>query len=86
MPISVRPSSTPTYPIAGAASCISRRTPTPGERTAVNSDPNLMIPMLTASAVAWLMLRAGLAKKALEPKRKPRTCPSCGRVDDCACV
>jgi hypothetical protein len=42
--------------------------------------------MALASAAAWLMMRAGLAKNVLELKRKQRTCPSCGRRDRCNCA
>ena len=34
--------------------------------------------MALASGAAWLMMQAGLAKNALEPKRKRTLCPSCG--------
>jgi hypothetical protein len=47
------------------------------------------IAFLAASTTAgFLMLRAGLAKSALELKRRRRTCPSCGRQIErrtCAC-
>ncbi|HZQ04541.1 MAG TPA: hypothetical protein VFA88_11040 [Gaiellaceae bacterium] len=37
--------------------------------------------------VGWLMLQAGLAKKALELRHPPRACPSCGRPSTaCRCV
>ena len=39
----------------------------------------------TAGDLAWLMTRAGLAKNALENRRKQRSCPSCGRIS-CNCV
>ena len=35
--------------------------------------------IVASSAAGFLMLRAGLAKSALELKRRERTCPSCGR-------
>jgi hypothetical protein len=41
-----------------------------------------------STAAGFLMLRAGLAKSALELKRRRRTCPSCGRHIErrtCAC-
>jgi hypothetical protein len=41
--------------------------------------------MALTLAAAWLMMRAGLAKHALELKRKRVTCPSCGRHDRCRC-
>jgi formate dehydrogenase maturation protein FdhE len=51
----------------------------------MTTDPHLMISMTVAAAVAWLMMRAGLAKNALEERRDRRTCPSCGRYDGCSC-
>jgi hypothetical protein len=38
-----------------------------------------------ASAAAWLMMKAGLAKNLLEPRRRRSICPSCGHVD-CICA
>ena len=35
-------------------------------------------------AVAWLMTHAGLAKNALELKRRRVVCPSCGK-NRCTC-
>ena len=35
--------------------------------------------VLSAAGVAYLMVKAGLVKNALEPKRRRRICPSCGR-------
>ena len=49
-------------------------------------DPHVELLMALASAAAWLMMRAGLAKNVLELKRKQRTCPSCGRRDHCSCA
>jgi hypothetical protein len=41
---------------------------------------------LVAGGVAYLMTLAGVAKRALEPKRTPRICPSCGRATShCSC-
>ena len=37
-------------------------------------------------AVAWLMVRAGLAKNALEFRRKRYVCPSCGKDQGCTCL
>ena len=45
----------------------------------------MTISMAVVAAIAWLMTRAGLAKNALEDKRKHRSCPSCGRIT-CKCV
>jgi hypothetical protein len=55
-------------------------------RLAVTMDPHVELLMALASAAAWLMMRAGLAKNALELKRKRPTCPSCGRHDGCSCL
>lgn len=42
--------------------------------------------LLVAGGAALLMMYAGVGKRALEPKRMRRTCPSCGRfVRDCRC-
>jgi hypothetical protein len=38
-----------------------------------------------ASGVAWLMMKAGIAKNALEFRRKRKACRSCGRYDRCTC-
>jgi len=48
-------------------------------------EPNAALMMALASAAAWLMTQAGLAKNVLELRRKRRTCPSCGRHDRCSC-
>ncbi|HKU56952.1 MAG TPA: hypothetical protein VJP41_08015 [Gaiellaceae bacterium] len=41
---------------------------------------------LVVGGVAYLMMLAGMAKSALEPKRRRRICPSCGRpADNCRC-
>jgi hypothetical protein len=41
--------------------------------------------MALVAVAAWLMTRAGLAKNALELKRRRVVCPSCGRQPcDCA--
>jgi formate dehydrogenase maturation protein FdhE len=49
-------------------------------------DPHVEVFMALASLAAWLMMRAGLSKNALELKRKRAVCPSCGRHDGCSCV
>jgi len=36
--------------------------------------------VLSAAGVGYLMVKAGLGKGALEPRRRTRVCPSCGRV------
>jgi hypothetical protein len=88
MPIYPLPSSTPTYPIDAAASCTSKRTRTRAEQNGRNllsmaHHPALMI--LMTLAVAWLMTQAGLAKNALELKRRRFVCPSCGKDRGCTC-
>jgi hypothetical protein len=55
-------------------------------RNKLQLDPHVELLMALASGAAWLMMRAGLAKNALELKRKRVTCPSCGRHDGCSCV
>jgi hypothetical protein len=35
--------------------------------------------MVATTFAAWLMMQAGLSKKALEFRRTRRACPSCGR-------
>ena len=49
-------------------------------------DPHLELFMTLAAAAAWLMIRAGLAKNALELKRRRVACPSCGKIDGCTCA
>jgi hypothetical protein len=48
-------------------------------------DPHAALPMVLVSAAAWLMTQAGLGKNLLELRRKRQACPSCGRLDGCAC-
>jgi formate dehydrogenase maturation protein FdhE len=50
----------------------------------MSMDPHVELLMGIASGVAWLMMKAGLAKNALELKRRRRACPACGR-HDCTC-
>lgn len=57
-----------------------------GERKTLHLDPHLELFMALASGAAWLMMKAGLAKNALEFKRRRVTCPSCGRHDGCNCL
>jgi hypothetical protein len=56
-----------------------------GERKHVTLDPHVELIMALASGAAWLMMKAGLAKNALELKRRRVICPSCGRQDGCTC-
>ena len=51
-------------------------------------DPHTAAFIAASTVAGFLMLRAGLAKSALELKRRHRTCPSCGRRIEgrtCAC-
>jgi len=56
----------------------------PNEPKPMTPDLHMMISMAVVAAIAWLMTRAGLAKNALEDRRKQRSCPSCGRIS-CNC-
>ena len=51
----------------------------------MSMDPHVELLMALASSAAWLMMKAGLAKNALELRRRRRVCPSCGRHDSCSC-
>jgi NADH pyrophosphatase NudC (nudix superfamily) len=42
-------------------------------------DPHVAIAAVATLGAGWLMMQAGLAKSALELRRKKRVCPSCGR-------
>jgi hypothetical protein len=48
-------------------------------------DPHPAMLISVVGAAAWLMMQAGLAKNALELRRKRYVCPSCGRHDGCSC-
>jgi hypothetical protein len=48
-------------------------------------DPHLELILAIASAAGFLMVRAGLAKNALEFRRRRTPCPSCGKVEGCTC-
>jgi hypothetical protein len=48
-------------------------------------NPHIELLMALASGAAWLMMKAGLAKNALELKRRRPPCPSCGRQGSCSC-
>jgi hypothetical protein len=80
MPISRRPSCTRTYPIEGDVSCTSKRTRTRGGAGFKPMMTHSLTLVLSAAGVGYLMVKAGLAKNALEPKHRRRVCPSCGRV------
>jgi hypothetical protein len=42
-------------------------------------DPHVLTLAVATLGAGWLMAQAGLAKSALELKRRRRICPSCGR-------
>jgi hypothetical protein len=42
-------------------------------------DPNIALVATLTCGIGYLMIVAGLSKKALELKRRQRVCPSCGR-------
>ncbi len=42
-------------------------------------DPNIALVAALTCGIGYLMIVAGLSKKALELKRRNRVCPSCGR-------
>jgi len=42
-------------------------------------DPHVMTIAAATLGAGWLMMKAGLAKSALEYRQRKRICPSCGR-------
>ena len=42
-------------------------------------DPQVAVVAISTLGAGWLMMKAGVAKSALEPRRRRRVCPSCGR-------
>jgi hypothetical protein len=48
-------------------------------------DPHAELILVLVSAAAFLMMKAGLGKNMLEPRRRPTRCPSCGR-HGCNCA
>jgi hypothetical protein len=42
-------------------------------------DPNVALVAALSCGIGYLMIVDGLSKRALELKRRPRVCPSCGR-------
>ena len=48
-------------------------------------DPHITLFLTLAMGAAWLMMKAGLAKNALELKRRQVACPSCGKHHGCTC-
>jgi hypothetical protein len=55
-------------------------------RSEMTTYPHTMVLTAAATIAGWLMMQAGLAKRALEFKRSRRACPSCGRRDACRCT
>jgi hypothetical protein len=45
----------------------------------VTFDPQLALLAAATTAIGWTMLFAGTRKRALEFRRRRRTCPACGR-------
>jgi len=43
-------------------------------------DPNITLLGAVTCGIGYLMTVAGLSKSALELRRRPPVCPSCGRV------
>jgi formate dehydrogenase maturation protein FdhE len=43
-------------------------------------DPQIVVFAALAMAIGWTMTFSGLAKGMLEPRRRQRICPSCGRA------
>jgi len=42
-------------------------------------DPHVALVAMSTLGAGWLMMKAGLQKRALEHRRSKRVCPSCGR-------
>ena len=80
MPISRPQSSTRTYPIAGGVSCTTKHIRTRGGAVHETTMTHSLTLALSAAGVGYLMVKAGLAKNALELRARRRICPSCGRV------
>ena len=45
----------------------------------MRSDPQLAVTVALVMACGWTMLHTGVRKRMLEPRRRRRICPSCGR-------
>jgi hypothetical protein len=45
-------------------------------------NPHVMTLAVATLGVGWVMTQAGLAKSALELKKRKKVCPSCGRRID----
>ena len=49
-------------------------------------DPQITMLAALTTGIGWMMIQSGLAKSALELKRRRRSCPSCGRhTENCGC-
>jgi hypothetical protein len=48
-------------------------------------DPHTATLLALVTCIGYVMAYAGVAKNALEWKRRRRVCPSCGRHDGCSC-
>jgi hypothetical protein len=44
--------------------------------------PHVAFATVSTLGAAWLMIKAGLSKSALEHRQRRRVCPSCGRQID----
>jgi hypothetical protein len=42
-------------------------------------DPHVAIAAVSTLGAAWLMIKSGLQKSALERRQRRRICPSCGK-------
>jgi hypothetical protein len=49
------------------------------ERSRMSSDPHVALTVALAIGAGWTMCFSGLSKNLLEPKRRKRICPACGR-------
>ncbi len=45
----------------------------------MHPDSHVAIAAVATLGAGWLLMVAGLQKSALEPRRRKRVCPSCGR-------
>ena len=48
----------------------------------MNLDPGIALLFATTTGAAFLMMMAGIQKRALEWRHRRRVCPSCGRRID----
>jgi hypothetical protein len=60
--------------------------PLPPERRSMRPEHHILILAALTMAIGYTMLFSGLKKRALELRRPPRICPSCGRrIDGAVC-